>query len=170
MFCGDDGCEHSGLGLALVIFPQNHLGSRVGPGHAPPVLGAQVNPQGRAGPNQTWLRAGVTGVACMRPVRPVRARVLPMWHRVRREVLPGPGTSQVYDRCSLRRLQKPRPLPLQTPPLAARRRLAHARNRPGAAGENFIPQKPPRSKVSLKTRFGVRWPWTVQNSAWAAQL
>lgn len=111
----------------------------------------------------------MTGVACMRPVGPVRTRVLPMRLWVSREVGLGPRTSQVYDRCSLRRLKKPRPLPQQTPPPVAKRRLAHARNRPREAGENFIPQKPPRSKVSLKTRFGFCWPWTVQNSTWAAQ-
>lgn len=119
----------SGLGLALVIFPQSHLGSRVGLGPAPPGL----SPQGTPRKGGITSEAMVTGVARTRPVRPVRTRILPMWHRVWRGGGPGPATSQVYDRCSLRRLKEPRPLPRQTPPLAARRRLAHARNTPGGS-------------------------------------
>lgn len=36
--------------------PRSDLGSRVGPGLAPPVLGAQGNPPGTAGSNQRWPR------------------------------------------------------------------------------------------------------------------
>lgn len=78
--------ERSGLGLALVIFPQSHLGSRVGLGPAPPGFVTPGNPQ--EGRDQITPEAMVTGVARTRPVRPVRTRILPMWHRVWR----GPGT------------------------------------------------------------------------------
>lgn len=42
---GDSGCERLGVGLALVIFPQSGVGSRVGPGPAPPVLVRKGTPR-----------------------------------------------------------------------------------------------------------------------------
>lgn len=59
---------------------------------------------------------------------------------------------------------------LRTLPLLESRRLAHAQTRPrsGTTCRNFLPQKPPRLRVSLNTLFGVSRPQTVLDPAWAA--